>query len=255
MSVAAFFDIDGTLIGPPSLERQFRGYLAWRGEIGMVHRMLWLRRFLAGVWREPLRATHGNKAVYARARLAALNSWVPLLSRHALRFYPAAVAQAAWHAAAGHCIFLVSGTLEPLAAAIAEALQALVAPAQRVEVIATRLEVHQRRLTGRVAGPPVCGREKACAVLGLAAERALDLSASFAYGNTLLDRWMLECVGHPVAVNPSLLLGIYARRRGWPILLWRDSTLPFSARASLPWGEHGEEGIPAAGLKTTGGTR
>ncbi len=31
--IAAFFDLDGTLLAPPSLERRFVRYLRWRGEL------------------------------------------------------------------------------------------------------------------------------------------------------------------------------------------------------------------------------
>jgi phosphoserine phosphatase len=39
------------------------------------------------------------------------------------------------------------------------------------------------------------------------------------------DRWMLETVGRPVAVNPSKRMEALARRRGWAILAWAEKNM------------------------------
>ncbi len=68
-------------------------------------------------------------------------------------------------------------------------------------------------------------RGKAEAIRELAAREGIDLSASYAYSDSVSDLPMLEAVGHPVAVNPDGALGRIARERGWE----RDA--PGSARA------------------------
>ena len=54
------------------------------------------------------------------------------------------------------------------------------------------------------------GPFKAEAMDTLAAERGIDLAASYAYTDSYTDLPMLEAVGHPVAVNPDRVLNRYA---------------------------------------------
>lgn len=228
--VAAFFDIDGTLLPPPSLERQFRRFLRWRGELHARQQLRWFGRFLTAVWRDPLAATHGNKSHYAGVRLATMQAWLAFLRRHPLPFYSQALDRLVWHVEQGHPIVLVSGTIRPLADLVAGSLRsrlgALTAAPIHLEVLATDLEVRDGRFTGQLVGPAVWGAQKARAIETLAATRCLNLAESFAYGNSYLDRWMLSRVGYPAAVNPSFLLEWLARRRGWPVLHWREAGKP-----------------------------
>jgi hypothetical protein len=61
------------------------------------------------------------------------------------------------------------------------------------------------------------GPYKAEAMLAVAAERGIDLAASYAYSDSATDLPMLEAVGHPVAVNPDRELGRIARERDWEV--------------------------------------
>lgn len=226
----AFFDIDGTLLPPPSLERQFRRFLRWRGELHARQQLRWFGRFLTAGWRDLLAATHGNKFHYADVRLNTMQAWLAFLRRHPLPLYSQALDRMAWHAANGHPIILVSGAIRPLAGLVAESLRArlgaLTAAPIHLEVLATDLEVRDGRFTGHLVGPAGCGAQKARAIETLAATRRLNLAVSFAYGNSYLDRWMLSRVGHPASVNPSFLLTRLARHRGWPVLHWREAAKP-----------------------------
>ena len=220
MRIAAFFDVDGTLLPGPSLERRFLRYLAWRGELGVANWARWLAQFCARVWRHPLAATDGNKAYLAGVPCSTMEAWLAWMNHYPPPVFPEAAARMEWHAAQGHLIFLVSGTLQPLAEAVARYLPT---PAK---VCATQLESGNGRWSGRTMGSAVCGKEKARAVARLAAEFDLDLPRSFAYGDRYADRWMVDCVGHAVAVNPSPRLASLARGRGWPVLRWTNTDLP-----------------------------
>jgi len=222
MCIGAFFDLDGTLLGPPSLERRFLRYLRWRGEFGAADGARWLARFLQRAALNWSAATVGNKAHLAGIRVATVDGFARLLARRPPALFPAPLERLAWHSAQGHKIFLVSGTLAPLARTIARQLPCSLA------VGATELEVRengageqpQRCWTGEIAGEAICGPGKAQAIERLAAAHGLDLSRSYAYGDAWSDRWMLERVGHPAVVNPSWRLARLARRRGWAILNW-----------------------------------
>lgn len=241
MRVAAFFDIDGTLLGPPSLERRLLRYLRWRGALTAAHGARWLGRFLQRACRglrSPeemsgsawLAATNGNKAHLAGIRASTVEAFAASLGRRGLGFLPQALQRLEWHAAQGHEIFLVSGTLAPLADVAARQLP-LTASA-----CATRLEADGDVFTGEVAGEAMCGPEKARAVERLAAQYGLDLGRSYAYGDSWTDCWMLESVGNPAAVNRSARLARLARHRGWPVLVWHAAKLPHrSENAETEW--------------------
>jgi HAD superfamily hydrolase (TIGR01490 family) len=232
--VAAFFDLDGTLIGEPSLERRFFGELWLRRAIPARNYFLWLARAARLAPRGIEAMRHANKMYLRgvpsdgressdRGRLARQSSGRTEMA--VPRFLPAAVDQVTWHARQGHGIVLVSGTLAPLADEIAVALVVRLAVrgiAASVGVCATSLEEKGGRWTGRIVGDAMFGEAKARAVRRIAAEGQFDLPRCYAYGNCMNDRWMLETVGRPVAVNPSKGMEALARRRGWAILAWAE---------------------------------
>lgn len=233
MNIGAFFDIDGTLLPPPSLERRFLRSLCQRGEFGVSQAARWLARFVCRGACNWSTGTDSNKAHLVGLRPEAVEGFAIWLERNPLTFYPAALERVARHAAQGHRVFLVSGTLAPLARVVARRLPCLVmACATEFEVCevfqAGRVE---RRWTGEIEGEAVCGPGKARVIERLAAAHGLDLSRSFAYGDAWSDRWMLARVGHPAAVNPCWRLARMAKQRSWPILKWRvTSVLPERAR-------------------------
>ncbi len=72
--------------------------------------------------------------------------------------------------------------------------------------------------TGDLVGP-FCYKEGKVAVMAqMAQENGYDLADCFAYTDSASDLPMLEAVGHPVAVNPEPELREIATERGWPIV-------------------------------------
>jgi len=61
------------------------------------------------------------------------------------------------------------------------------------------------------------GSFKSQAVHTLADKHNIDLEESFAYSDSITDVPLLECVGHPIAVNPDKELARVAQSNGWPI--------------------------------------
>jgi len=82
------------------------------------------------------------------------------------------------------------------------------------------------------------GEAKARAVRQIAAEKGFDLAQCYAYGDREGDRWMLETVGRPVAVNPSRGLETLARRKSWAVLTWDKGKKPKQSSSST----QGEQG-------------
>jgi HAD superfamily hydrolase (TIGR01490 family) len=120
------------------------------------------------------------------------------------------------HHRAGRDIVFVTGSIDFIMAPLAEHLGARA-------VLAPTLVERDGKFTGELDGPPVGQTEKARRVRAYAEHQGLDLSASFAYGDSIADVPMLQEVGHPHAVNPDQALSGTARRLGWPVVQWSSS--------------------------------
>jgi HAD superfamily hydrolase (TIGR01490 family) len=88
-------------------------------------------------------------------------------------------------------------------------------------VVSSRLATAEGRFTGEVEAPLCFGIGKVTRAERWARERGVDLSASTFYTDSLSDLPMLERVGEPRVINPDPRLRALARRRGWPIEIWR----------------------------------
>jgi phosphoserine phosphatase len=267
--IAAFFDLDGTLMPLRSLERQFFRVLRYRREIPAKNYLAWLKEavrlmphgidsivhankmYLKGVKSldESVGENRGDSSGHtsghqAEGQASAHSSFVP--PRRARRnprlpvphFFAEGVERVAWHAGQGHAIVLVSGTLEPLAsaAALALVLRLAVSGVQSwIGVCATRPGGADGIWTGRVLGEAMFGEAKARTVIKLADEMRLDLSQCYAYGDGANDWWLLAAVGKPAAVNPSRKLARIAQKRGWPVLHWGEEKNQQQLRHAEQW--------------------
>jgi len=214
--IGAFFDLDGTLVAPPSLEWQFFGYLLGRDAIGGRELGRWLVQSAKFLFRDLRAATTANKMHLAGLSEQLAADWADSVAPDSVRLFPAGIKRMAWHVAQGHRVFLVSGTLRPLAEVLARRLPG------PVEICATALEARDGCWTGLLSGEWMSGETKAGATRGLAARFGLALQNSYAYGNSITDLAMLHAVGHGVAVNPSSRLRRIARSVGWQSCNWDE---------------------------------
>ena len=229
--IAAFFDLDGTLIPSPSLEWRFFAALWRRRAIPARNYSLWLREAARLAPQGLGIVQHANK-MYLRG--VSIDGFSMATGgggteRAVPHFFTPAVERVAWHAAQGHAIVLVSGTLAPLARTAAVVLAAKLAfrgLSGSIQVCATELEEVDGRRTGRILGAPMFGDAKAVRVKRFAREHGVRLERSYAYADSLSDLPMLEAVGRPVIVNPSRQLQRIARLKDWPILLWCERKDP-----------------------------
>jgi HAD superfamily hydrolase (TIGR01490 family) len=215
--VAAFFDIDGTLLPLPSLERRFVAELRHERLIPVGNYLRWLGNAARLAPRGVLHSIHGNKAHLRNVPVRAL-------SFRQLNFFPDAIRRVAWHASQGHSVILVSGTLDFLArqAALALTLRlAMRGVTAKIGVCATQAERADGRYTGRIIGAANFAEQKVIAIRRVARDIGIDLARCYGYSDTAHDRWMLGAVGKPAAVNPSPELRRIAILRHWPIFDWR----------------------------------
>lgn len=234
MSIA-FFDVDGTLLPHPSLERRLFWNLFRRGKIPAASCLRWITRSVRlGLW-NCKNIAQSNKSYLRGIPVIALESSLSLLPE----FFPAALQRLWWHALRGDTIVLLSGTLAPLANSVGLALERELrwrGVEASIHIIATQLEIKNARYTGSVLEAPMFGEQKALALAEFAAAADVALDECFAYGDQYADRWMLAAAGKPFAVNPTRALRRLAGHRGWPTLNWtpcRSRTL--FARTTFKW--------------------
>jgi HAD superfamily hydrolase (TIGR01490 family) len=241
-SIAAFFDLDGTLLPGPSLEVRFLNFLLAQRLLRASSVWKWMVR---SAQRAQLGNFGANKKYLEGLPESCAADWAEFsFQQDALaatpRFFAEGLARIAWHQSQNHRVFLISGTLAPVASELLRFLPG------EIGLVATGLatclscsprmdfELAPRVWTGELAGEHMVGYAKSRAMVALAARHRLDLRACYAYGDSLSDCAMLEIVRNPEAVNPSLRLARVARRRGWPISRWKQTSAPVDrAQAKL----------------------
>jgi HAD superfamily hydrolase (TIGR01490 family) len=146
------------------------------------------------------------------------------------------------HHAAGRRVVIVSSAPLEVVGPLGEFLGA-------DEVIATRAEIDDDgNYTGEVAFYAY-GPFKADAIREVADREFIDLSASYAYSDSITDLPMLEAVGHPVAVNPDRELAKQAREREWEVRFFQR---PVRLRDRVPVPPKGPTIAVGSALLTAG---
>lgn len=218
--VAAFFDVDNTII---------RGASAFHIAQGLRQRGFFRKRDLIRFGWEQLKylmfgeSKEQMSSVRAEA-LSIIKGWsvaeMATIGEEvydeimALRIFPGTKALLDEHRAQGHEVWLVTATPVEVGKLIARRLGATGA-------LGTIAEHKDGYYTGRLVGDLLHGEAKAVAVQGLADKNKLDLSKSFAYGDSMNDAAMLSEVGHPCAINPDSRLRRLAKSKGWPMKEFR----------------------------------
>ncbi len=86
------------------------------------------------------------------------------------------------------------------------------------DIIATDAEIKNERYTGKVEGTPCFREGKVTRLEQWLKQQGRNLAESWFYSDSHNDLPLLECVSHPVAVDPDETLADHAAARGWPIL-------------------------------------
>jgi alcohol-forming fatty acyl-CoA reductase len=220
-AVAAFFDMDGTLLSSNVIEtylwlrlREQSGTERW-GELGRV-----AAKVPALVRAERRERSAFLRAVYRQyegARLADLDAIADEhLTDHVLsRLSPDAVRRIREHRNAGQRTVLITGAIRPLTRPLAPLFD---------HIEAADLAVDDRGVcTGFLASSPLVGESRAAWMRSYAATHGIDLATSYGYADSHSDLPLLEAVGRPVVVKPDVSLYRHARRQRWTIVDWASS--------------------------------
>jgi HAD superfamily hydrolase (TIGR01490 family) len=229
---AAFFDVDNTLIRGSTIYFLGRG-MYQRGYFTKKD----ISRFVLANLRFRLTGKE-NKEEIARFQDAATNFIgghnVKDIEAIAQQIYDEFVSPAMWqgtidiaqsHIANGIEVYLVTAAPEDMATLIAKRLGLTGA-------LGSKAEIQDGLYTGKMNGALLHGKEKAVAVRELAVKKGFNLADCFAYSDSNNDLPLLQCVGHPSAINPDALLGLRAMAEGWPIHDFRRAR--FVGRAISP---------------------
>lgn len=213
--VAAFFDVDNTLIPGQSIEIHFVRYLWKTGLLSnrlLIDSALYL---LFNILELSLRPLRERKIYLTNKRpegVEPLAKWF-VRSEICPRLSLQGTAALAQHQQAGHQVALVSGTPEFLIKPLAHYLDVS-------NVLAAQLETNEDGYTCRVLSPYPYGEGKRRLLQTFADSHGVDLAQSYAYGDSPGDIQALESVGHPLVVNPIRGMARIARRHRWPTTLW-----------------------------------
>ncbi|PRP90790.1 Phosphoserine phosphatase [Enhygromyxa salina] len=243
-AVAAFFDVDHTLIACNSA-RKWIEYL-WRNDkisvAAALRSVWWLVKYRMSVL--------DYEAVTAEVVSGYAGQSVDELCKEVGAWFHAEIEpmicvegreRVEWHRAQGHLlVLLTSGTFFS------------VEPLQRIldvpHLVCTQLELVEGKLTGRYHPPSCFGPGKLLAGLAFAENHGIELEQSYFYTDSYSDLPMLERVGHPRVINPDPRLKHWAQSRdiGWE--QWHAQGL-LEAAAGDP------ERAPSSSSTSSGGTR
>ena len=250
--VAAFFDVDNTIMQGASIFHLARGlhrrqFFTTRDILGAAWKQAYFR--VVGV-EDPEHVAQARASALAFIkghRVTELQSLSEEIFDEAMahRIWPGTRALAQLHLDQGQRVWLVTAAPIEIAGIIARRLGltgALGTVAEHVDGV----------YTGRLVGGMLHGPAKAEAVAALAEREGLDLARCSAYSDSANDLPMLTLVGHACAINPDARLRAHARRQGWRIYDYRTGRK--AARAGLVTGTvaGGVAGAVAAALAVRG---
>ncbi|GAA2057002.1 HAD family hydrolase [Williamsia deligens] len=228
-SVAAFFDLDKTIIAKSSTLAFSRPFF----DEGLINRRAVLKSSYAQFLFLLTAADHDQVDRLRRHVTQMCAGWdvaqvraIVAETLHGI-VEPLVFAEAAeliaGHRARGHDVVIVSASGSEMVEPIGEMLG--------VEtVLASRMEVVDGHYTGELDF--YCyGDAKVTAMRELAERVGYDLEQCFAYSDSVTDLPMLDAVGHPTAVNPDRALRKAASSRGWPVASFNR---PVSMRDRIP---------------------
>ncbi len=215
MTIAAFFDMDNTLLRIDT-GMSWTRFLYRRGELprAMIAKAIyWSALYKLAVLDmdavvtklcEDLRGDSEDEMI------AKCDIWY---REHIAReIAPAARVAVEHHRRKGHVVVLATGSTCYAARPVARGVGI-------EHVLSTTLEVDAGAFTGKASA--LCfGRHKVTLAERWAAANEIDLAASYFYSDSYNDLPMLQRVGTAIAVNADARLRRHARRQGWALQQW-----------------------------------
>jgi len=213
----AIFDVDGTLVRGSS-ERLFWRYLVVRGRQGprqIAAYLLFLIRYLPTGGIHTLKKNKAYLCGLERADVDALAEEF-VTTRLMPRLRNAVLQRLRQHVLRGDAVVLLTGTIDPIARALARQLGVRY-------VCATLCSERNGRYLAQPPETHPFGAAKLGLSRQLAAQIGCELKSATAYGDSRHDLFLLEAVSEPVAVSPDAQLTRVALERDWEIIRESDA--------------------------------
>ncbi len=218
MKVAAFFDMDDTLLAYNTGSRL--GYYLWRqGDIhlwDLTKSVIWSIGYRlsildldALVTRLVLKLKDAPEHIFQKKSEAFMKTEV------FKAILPKAVERLDYHRKQGHTLVLLSSAFSYMAEPLAQHLSL-------DAVLCTRLNVKNERFTGTCQIPICYGSGKVYHAEQFSKQQGIDLKQSFFYTDSFSDLPMLLRIGNPRIVNADPRLKRYAQQKGWVTENWKD---------------------------------
>ena len=200
---AAFFDVDGTISREGLISEMFRKMVKyelidikkWHREVEPAYTK-WNKRMgdydhylqkMVDIYTDTVQGTDHFHIEYIAKKV---------VEQSGERVYTYTRDRVKWHKEQGHMVIAVSGSPVELVREMAEKYE-------MDDFKGTVYEIGENKMyTGKIT-PMWDSVSKSKAVKEMAEKHDIDLSESFAYGDTAGDFSMLQLVGHPYAINPT----------------------------------------------------
>ncbi|MBI4253089.1 HAD-IB family hydrolase [Candidatus Uhrbacteria bacterium] len=207
---AAFFDLDDTLTRSNIYQKLVVRYLMAHVSAGNFQKIprLLVKRMLLKHGYFYLAAIRMLKGIRATEFLSGFYGY---LKKHKKElFYPQMLELVRSHQEKGNAVFIISEEPQEILDPISKLLG--------VPCFGTILEKEKGVFTGEVVGHLMKDEYKREKMIELAKKHNLDLSKSYAYGDSYHDYAMLRGVGHAALVNPKKSFGARCKNLGMRII-------------------------------------
>ena len=218
----AFFDVDGTLLSSTIVHC----YIWLRtSSLSPIMKLLWIIGFLPKVVYylilDRISRERFNRVFYQnyRGMDAAVKALATEMFGSYLRkkIFPEAISQIEEHKAQGDQVVLLTGSLDFIVRPIAAYFGV-------DSILAPELKEQDGKFTGELTDEPLIGEQKAIVLKKFAGQAEIPLDICYAYSDSKSDLPMLDCVGNPIAVNPSKGLRKHALETDWEIHEWMQAS-------------------------------
>lgn len=201
--IAAFFDVDGTISREGLIGEMFRKMIKyelidatkWHEEVKPAFSQ-WSRRIgdydnylmkMVDIYTDTVQNTEAFLIEHIARKV---------IEQNGERVYTYSRERIKWHQEQGHLVIAISGSPIELVREMADKYG-------MDDYKGTVYEVGSNGIYNGVIHPMWDSDSKRSAVMEMAQKHDLDLSESFAYGDTAGDFSMMKMVGRPFAVNPT----------------------------------------------------
>lgn len=216
MSVAAFFDMDKTVLRINSGTRWIR-FLLRRRELPvktLVRALWWTFQYQLSILDMETAATTLVSDMAGDPEDVMLEKTRLFVERHVLpQIADRARERIDEHRRQGHHLVILTSSTPYIAEPLARHLDV-------PHVICTRPHVRDGKFLGTCERPTCYGAGKVFHAERFARERGIRLEDSYFYTDSYSDLPMLLRVGHRRVVNPDGRLSRYSKKSGWPVETW-----------------------------------